>query len=204
MINITAVTGAIVAAALVVAGPLYVLGEYNEEALERARARVRAWKKKRSGRPNLARAGLGVGLALAIEKRNRPSYGQRVMGIRRVEAANGGPVTPTSAIVRYVSSALITALVPNESSSAREQRQERFGVLAPDLVALWHKPPGTPVAVRREALALLREHKANPFTPTIRTVGIQLVIHLLPIAMFPKRQSLPDIAAGIVTATTDK
>jgi uncharacterized RDD family membrane protein YckC len=204
IINIVAVSGAVVVALAVIAAPLYVLGLYDEEALERLRARVTVRRKKRSGRPDRAKPGIGVGLALAIESRNRPSYGQRVLGIRRVNAANGGPVTSTRVTVHYVISALIRTLVPYESGIAKEQRRERFRALVPELVALWKKPSGTRAAVLRESLALLRKNKANPFAPTVRTVGIRLAIHLLSIAVFPERQSLPDLAAGIATATSDQ
>jgi hypothetical protein len=203
IINVSAVIGAVVAAVAVVAAPLYALGEYDEEALERVRGRITAWRKKRRSRPDRATRGIGVGLALAIERRNRRSYGQRVMGIRKVDAANGGPVTSMSAAIHYVISGLIRALVRDESDVAKEQRKERFRELAPELVALWKKP-GSRVAAVRETLTLVRKHKANPFAPTIRAAGIQLAIHLLSVAVLPKRQSLPDLAAGIVTATGEQ
>ena len=50
----------------------------------------------------------------------------------------------------------------------------------------------------------IRRHKANPFTPTLRSAGFQLAVHLLAIAVFPKRQSLPDFTAGIVSTTSDQ
>jgi hypothetical protein len=197
------VIGTVVVAVAVVAASLYALAEYDEEAAERVRGRITAWRKKRRSRPDQATPGIGVGLALAIERRNRPSYGQRVMGIRKVDAANGGPVTSTSAAVHYVVSGLIRALLRDESDVAKEQRKERFRELAPELVALW-KRPGSRVTVFREALKLVRKHKANPFAPTIRNAGIELTIHLLSLAVLPKRQSLPDLVAGIATATSDR
>src|ERR1700727_2903500 len=88
VINVAAVIGALVAAVSVVAAPLVVLGEYDEEALERVTGRIAAWRKNRARRPKRASPGIGIGLASAIERRNRRRFGQRVMRIRRVDAAS--------------------------------------------------------------------------------------------------------------------
>lgn len=204
VINVVAVFCALFAAVSFLAGPLLVLGEYDEEALDRVRGRVDGWRKKRSDRPKRPSPGVGIGLALAIERRNRRNYGQRVMRIRRVDAANGGPVTPTSAVVHYVVSELIRAAMPHESTLAEKQRKERFRAVVPELVALWKKPSRTHTSAVRESLVLVRKNKANPFAPIIRDVGFKLALHLLAVAVFPRRQSLPDFAAGIVSTSSDQ
>jgi hypothetical protein len=203
IINVASVIGVAAAAVPVVAEPIYALGEYDEQALDRVRTRLDAWRTKRSARSSARSLG-PIGLVWVIDGRNRRSYGHRVMGIRRVDAANGGPVTVTGVIVHYVASELIRTLVPDESRVAEEQRKERLRAVAPELLALWKNGSGTRLTRSRESLRLLRKHGANPFAPTLRTAAIRLAIHLVPIVIFPRRQSLPDFAAGIVTATSDQ
>jgi uncharacterized RDD family membrane protein YckC len=202
IINVASVIGVAAAAVPVVAAPIYALGEYDEQALDRARARLDAWRKRRSARSSAARSLGPIGLVWVIDGRNRPSYGHRVMGIRRVDASDGGPITVTGIIVHYVASELIRTLVPDESRVAEEQRKERLRAVTPELVALWKNPSRTRLASARESLTLLRKRRANPLAPTLRTAAIRLAIHLVPIVIFPRRQSLPDFAAGIVTATS--
>lgn len=202
IIDVASLVGVAAGAVPVVAAPIYALGEYDEQALERVRARLDAWRKKRSARSSAARSLGPIGLVWVIDGRNRPSYGHRVMGIRRVNASDGGPVTVTGIIAHYVASEVIRTLVPDESRVAEEQRKERLRAVAPELVALWKNPSGTRLTRARESLTLLRKHRANPFAPTLRTAAVRLAIHLVPIAIFPRRQSLPDFAAGIVTATS--
>jgi hypothetical protein len=172
------------------------------DALERLNARLDERRKKQSARADSVSPGVGVGLVLAIERRNRPSYGQRLMRIRRADAANGGPVRLRSAIVHYLISELLSALVPYESSADKEERKERLRALAPELVAVSKKHAGNRSAALREAMGLMHEHKANPFTALVRTLGLRLAIHILCVVATPKRQSLPDLASGIATTTT--
>ena len=204
IINVTAALVAVVVPILLLVAPIAVLADYSDrvnEALERLNARTDEGRKRQSAR---AGPGVGVGLVMAIERRNRPSFGHRVMGIRKVDAANGRPVRPRSTTVHYLISELITALVPYESSLAKEKRQERLRALLPELVALSKKHAGNRTAVLREGMGLIHEHKANPFTPLARTLGLRLAIHILCIVVLPERQSLPDFAAGIATTTTDQ
>jgi len=206
MIDVAAAIAAVGVSILVLVAPIAVLPNESErvsEVLERLNARLGEQRKKRSAQPDSGTPTVNVvGLVRAIERRNRPSYGQRLVGTRRADATNGGPVRLRSAIVHFLVSELLGALVSYESVLVKEKRKERLLALIPELIALREKHAGNRTAVVGEAVRLMHEHKANPFTPLARTIGLRLAIHLIWVLVTPRRQSLPDLASGIATTTT--
>jgi hypothetical protein len=145
---------------------------------------------------------VGVTLGMRIERRNRQSYGQKMMRIRRVDAANGGPVTVKSAALHYlVSGPLLGVPALRATGRALERRRERLEALEPELAELRRMHADDPAKLLRETNKLYNENKANPLTTLALGVGVPIAAHIACIVVLPKHQSLPDLAAGVAFAT---
>jgi uncharacterized RDD family membrane protein YckC len=141
----------------------------------------------------------GVGLADAILRRNRRTYGQAAMRLRRVDASTGGPVSIRSAIVRYVVSALISALAKRVTARANQRWRERLNALKPEIAELGRKHPEDLGPLLRDLWALARKRGADPFAPVKASIATQTAAHFLCMLLAPKQQGLSDVVAGIAT-----
>jgi hypothetical protein len=103
------------------------------------------------------------------------------MGIRRVDARTGGGVRITSAIVHYLVWQSIDLPVDHATYRVTARRTERLKLL-------------------RGAYKLMHEQDADPFTPLVLPLLGKLALHAGCVLLLPRRQSLPDLLAGIVTA----
>ena len=153
----------------------------------------------------LRRAYRGVWLVRAIHRRNHQTLGQSLMRVRRVDAGNGGPVTTKSAVVRYAVIELISTATPRQSLQAKEEaRAERKATLVPELAKQMKQHAGDRAAIFRAALRLYGKQERRSLTYTALGIGVQIVMYWVCILALPKRQSLPDLLAGIVTTTTSE
>jgi hypothetical protein len=148
------------------------------------------------------RAGVfGIGLADAVRRRNRQSYGQHLMKIRRVDATDGGPVRVKSAIVDYVVAQLVQTAAKQPARLAKERSDENFETLRTELRQLGRKHGDDTARYLREAFSLARERSASPLNGMFLGPAAQIAAHIVSTATLPKRQSLSEFAAGIVTTT---
>jgi hypothetical protein len=147
-------------------------------------------------------AQVGYRLVLAVCRRDRQTFGQRLMRIRRVDATDGGSVTIRSAIVRYCLFQVIRVLAELATGPTAKRERQKLDALGPDLDALTLKYPEDADAFEREARLLKRERLVKGMGSSAAPGTIQLAVHLVPIVLLPKRQSLSDLAAGVVTAST--
>jgi RDD family len=148
------------------------------------------------------RAGfVGIGLAEAVRCRNRRSYGQRLMKIRRIDATDGGPVRVKSAIVEYVVAQLVQTAAKQPARLAKERADENLETLKPELRQLGRKHGDDTARYLREGFSLCRERSANPLNAILLGPAAQVAAHIVSTATLPKRQSLSEFAAGIVTTT---
>jgi hypothetical protein len=80
------------------------------------------------------------------------------------------------------------------------RRTERLKALAPDLRKLGREHNNDVGGLLRGAYKLMHEQDANPFTPLVLSLLGKLALHAGCVLLLPRRQSLPDLLAGIVTA----
>jgi hypothetical protein len=118
-----------ISAVTVIAGPLIVIAECTEwsrKRIEPWQARSRERQKARPAPPRIDPAQLAVGVVMAVERRNRPTNGQMLLGIRRVDADNGGPVKVTSAIVYYLTRELTSIAIARAAFGAQLRWREQL------------------------------------------------------------------------------
>lgn len=149
---------------------------------------------------------VGVMIAMRVRRRNRQSYGQKLIRIRRADARNGGPLPVRRAIVQAaVSGPIITQGTALVAARIFNRRLERVNArLALDLAALSSRHADDPVALARETNKLLYgRHGAYLFTPVLLRAGVLVAAHIVCVIVLPKHQTLPDLAAGIVFVSVE-
>ena len=72
----------------------------------------------------------GASVAGNIGFRNWPTPGMRLLGVRRVDAATGGPVTVRSAMIGQLTTELFGALMSEITRPARQRSAERMSAIA--------------------------------------------------------------------------
>lgn len=97
----------------------------------------------------------GVGFTMAVVRRNRQTYGQRLMGIRRASAIDGGPVTVKSAIIHHVACRILVVAGSQAAQPAVKRHRERLKALYPEFAAIRREHAEDPGAGIRESLKLL-------------------------------------------------
>ena len=105
----------------------------------------------------------GAGAGLAVAGRNWRSPGFRVVGLRRVDARTGGPVSVRSVLIGLVLDlARQSATRPLFRARARRERDRRKE-LAPRLKEIERDQVADPEARRRAVRAFYKENDFNPF-----------------------------------------
>jgi uncharacterized RDD family membrane protein YckC len=191
--------------ALAAVGALFVT-EHNKWSRERVERLIDKLEGAKTRGPDLSDLILstapGVGLTMGVVRRNRQTYGQKLMRIRRVSADDGGPVTVRSAIIHHVASRLIVAAGTQATRPAVKRHRERLKALQPELAAIKREHPDDHVACLREAVKLCRRHRLAPISAaTVATTGVLLAVNSAVPLVHPLRQGLPDIAARIATTS---
>jgi hypothetical protein len=146
---------------------------------------------------------LAFWLCLAIDLRNSPTRGQRLMRIRRVRLRDGGPVTITSAIVRYMTNGLLRASVNAIHGPKIRRTQHRLDAIRPALDELEREYAGDQAALDREQTAMLNRHEINLLLPVALTWAPRVAFHILCVLVSRNRQGLPDRLAGTAIAIQD-
>jgi hypothetical protein len=175
------------------------VGDLLDRLLSRAQGQAEA------GTPTARRirvCQIGAVVVTEVQRRNHQTYGQKLMRIRRVDAADGGPVRATSAIMRHFVSQLLWASVRRATRQAAQQRTDELKALKTELPEL-KRTAADPDAFREEAMEMLRERAISSVTFTFAAPVLQLAVQTLCMLASPKRQSVSELAAGIAT-TTDK
>jgi hypothetical protein len=105
--------------------------------------------------------------------------------------------------VHSVGAQVIGAVIPRQTLQDKEQeRALRKETVVPELAKLMKEHDGDWTAFLLPALRLYGKQEPNPFARIGLEAGAQLVLHIVCVLALPKRQSLPDFAAGIVTTRT--
>jgi uncharacterized RDD family membrane protein YckC len=129
-----------------------------------------------------------------VSGRNHRSPGARLVGIRRVEAGTGGPISVRTAVIHKAMTTLLSAV----GREAGRQDQERLKQLTAKLKEIRERNADDQEAFIRETMALYKSSNVNPFGSCLRPFAVVMATRYLPILLTRRRQSLPDLIAGIV------
>jgi membrane protein insertase Oxa1/YidC/SpoIIIJ len=118
-----------------------------------------------------------------------------------VDAGDGGPVTLRSVITGCLVSELIDAAVAAGIRPATEKRNARLDALRPELAEIRRRYGTDGMAALRSGLRLFVKAKVSPVPPKTLASAAQMALTITCIRVLPRRQSLSDLIAGIVTIT---
>lgn len=112
----------------------------------------------------LVRAALrGAGAGLAIANRNRRSPGFRLVGLRRVDARTGGPISVRSVLIGVLFDQAWQAATRPLFRSRVHRRLDRMAELAPKLKEIEHKYRDDLQARQRAVMELYEANEIRPF-----------------------------------------
>jgi hypothetical protein len=174
-----------------------LVGDLVDRLLSRAQRRAQA---ETTTARRVRFCQIGAVVATEVQRRNHQTYGQKLMRIRRVDAADGGPVRVTSAIVRHLVSQLLWASARRATRQAAQQRKDELKALKTELPEL-KRTAADPDAFREEAMGMLRERAIGSVTFTFAAPVLQLAVQTVCMLASPKRQSVSELGAGIATTT---
>lgn len=149
--------------------------------------------------PTLARRRViaSVSTATEIGWRNWRTPGDRLLGIHRVDAVTGGPISVRSAVVRRLVNDLCPRLISDISRSSTRWNAEALKSLAPVLDDIRKQHTDDQEAMHRAMTAAYRERKFNPLRGCLWPLAGS-VAALSPALWSRRRQTLPQRAAGII------
>lgn len=105
-----------------------------------------------------------------------------MIGLRRVDARTGGPVSVCSALIGQVFDQAWRAATKPPFDSQTQRRQDRLSALESQVKALKRQHPGDPQAHHRAVMELYEANDVNPFAgcgwQLARPVGSQLAFAL--------------------------
>ena len=136
-------------------------------------------------------------LAYAVGLRDWRTPGMRVMGIRRVDARTGGPVTVRSALTRYLAEQTRGLVVGGFVARRFRQAREPVEALQADIRAAERAHPDDPAARVRATMDVYDSAGVTPWAGCLPST-IPLVSEVLFTLLTPRRQSPNDWVAGIV------
>jgi hypothetical protein len=112
--------------------------------------------------PRLRAALWGAGAGLAIANRNLRSPGFRVVGLRRVDARTGGPISARSALIGVLFDQSRQAATRPLFRGRAHRGRDRLAELAPKLKEIEHEYEADPQARRRAVVEFYEANKVNP------------------------------------------
>lgn len=143
----------------------------------------------------------GALLTLELDRRNPRWPGARVVRLRHVDRRTGGPLSVRNVLVRNATSqiqqALTEPLYDKFKSPAAETKAAREA-LKPELTELAREYAEDPRGHLKAAAALYHAEGVIELRTCLWPILVFTGTTLLPVWITPARQSLPDLAAGIV------
>jgi hypothetical protein len=149
----------------------------------------------------------GALLTLDLDRRNPRWPGARFARLRRVDRRTGGPLSVRNVLVRNATSqvqqTLTEPLYDRFKSPAAEKNAAREA-LKPELIELAREHAEDPREYLKAAAALYHAEGVIELRTCLWPILVFTGTTLLPIWLTPRRQSLPDLAAGIVIVVDDR
>lgn len=140
-------------------------------------------------------------LAFGLHNRNRRSPGARAMGLRHVQLSTGGQITVRSVLIKSLASDALKALRNLATGPMVDRATKRWRDLQPQIRDLERQHAGDKAALERAMMDFYREQKFNPLSPLVRSALPSLAVGIIPVLLSPRRQSIPDLLAGVVVVT---
>jgi hypothetical protein len=154
-----------------------------------------------AGNGPAGRALSGAGDALMLVDRNLRSPGMRAMGLRRVDAVSGGPVTLRSAVVRSLLGSARSLLGFHLFAAPRLRRVKRWTAEVDDRRAEMRQGPEDE-RTDEQLLYELMQRDELPEKPSCLPAAFPLILQwtigLTVMLRSPRRQTLSQRAAGTV------
>lgn len=129
-----------------------------------------------------------------VRMRNSRSAGDRVMGLRRVDARTGGPVSVRSAVIKTTVEAAAAEL--NRLAQRPFEERRRVVVAEANEARRYHE--GDREAQQRAMAEVLKRHRLRPWGGACSRGLLGVVPLQLPALWSRRNQSLPEWIAGIV------
>jgi uncharacterized RDD family membrane protein YckC len=136
-------------------------------------------------------------LVYAVGLRSWRTPGMRVMGIRRVDARTGGPVTVRSALIRHLAEQSRGVIVERFVAPRFRRAREPVEALQADVRAAERAHPDDQAARLRATMDVYGSAGVTPWAGCL-PLTIPLVAEVVFTLLTPRRQSPNDWIAGIV------
>jgi hypothetical protein len=137
------------------------------------------------------------GLALKLDGRNGRSIGSRMVGIRRVDLATGGPVTLRSALIQQGVARVSAAAARRITRPVVDRSGRRMAEVEPELAELRRAHRDDTAALNEAMMDVYREHDINPLDSFLSLL-VPAAAHVALVLTSRRRQSLADRFAGVV------
>ena len=158
---------------------------------------------RRVGESPVGRLGLAAAtVPVDVSIRNWRTPGDRVMGLRRVDARNGGPVSVRSALLKEAVQTASREANRWVQRPVRERHRERMQAFQAELRQAHEIRAGDREAQKRAMTEVLKRSSYRPLSSCGRGLleGVLGSVPLyLPALWSARNQTLPDLIAGIVT-----
>jgi hypothetical protein len=139
----------------------------------------------------------GLGIARIVAWRNMRSPGQRLLGIRRADARDGGAVSPSRAAVREWSASFMRAVLKEFVGPRQQRREEQMQALRPQMRAIQQQYQDDKEAQQEALMDFYKEHNVNPLD-SCWPVLFSMLAPELPALVTRRHQTLADLISGTV------
>lgn len=154
---------------------------------------IPAWLRSRRAQLILS----SVSVSYEIASRNRRAAGYRALGLRRVDARTGGPVSARSAVIRSTFTHAWTRFARGLTGRDEQLDSEQRAAVRAEAEEARRRHPDDPDAATRAAAEVYRRHGVVRARSCASLVASALLLYV-PAIWSPLNQTLPDRLAGIV------
>jgi uncharacterized RDD family membrane protein YckC len=135
--------------------------------------------------------------AVAVVMRNRPTPGQRLAEIRRVDDRTGGPVSLGAAIARQLYDLVLQLSLRRSTRRASRRFQHNQAELQRRLQEIQAAHAGDTARIQEETAAVYSKMTANCAGPLVTGLARASLTFLIALRS-PRRQTITDRASGTV------
>lgn len=138
-----------------------------------------------------------VGAVLQVQGRNWRSPGYRVVGLRRVEARTGGPVSLRSGLINVLVATAWSRSTRVLLRRVETRQKQRLAAVDAEIKAAQDAHRDDPEAARRAITEIYKRHRLNPLRSCLPAIASTLVLQL-PAFWSPRNQTVPERLTGTV------
>ena len=138
-----------------------------------------------------------VAVPFEVRARNWRGPGYRALGLRRVDAHTGGPVSVRGALIHLAVTNAWSTSTRLLLRPADKRDGQRRNAMDAEVKAARHAHAGDPDAVQQAVTEVYRRHRLNPMRSCLPAVASSVLLRL-PALWSPLNQTLPERLAGTV------